>query len=507
MSQRFSATFTGQPSVLISPRDLVAPLFRRQRILAITFLSIVAIIVLASFVWPAPYKAQMSILVNHERLDPIISTESSNQTPIYGNNEVSLEEINSEAELLKSRDVLEKVVQASGLAKPHGVSLFDWIRPRQTDDDRLARAVRQLAKDLKIEIGSNSNIIYISYSSHDPTLCYSVLSNLGRFYLEKHMTVHRPPGSFEFFSEETTRYQRELAESEQRLRDFAVKRGGAAPNVVQADLAQQLSASIGQLHGVQELIATDQQRIRSDEQQLSVTPQRSPTLQASSPPDKLLDDLNAALLAAQAKRTQLSIKYDAGYPLVQEADAEVAQAKSAITKAEQMKYVTDTTDRDPTFELLREDLAKSRTDLAGQLADLAATKRSITSLQAQLVDLDQAALTEDDLRRNEKADEGNYLLYLSKREQARTSEALDKTRIANVAIAVPPSLPVLPVYGISLVIIVALGAGMTLGIGAAYGADFLDPTFHTPSQVLSALDIPVVISLPTLANGVASHDS
>ncbi len=63
-----------------------------------------------------------------------------------------------------------------------------------------------------------------------------------------------------------------------------------------------------------------------------------------------------------------------------------------------------------------------------------------------MVTLDQLALSRRDLEREAKAAEGNYLLYLGKREQERASNAMDVTRIANVAIAVPPAIPVLPTH-------------------------------------------------------------
>jgi len=58
-----------------------------------------------------------------------------------------------------------------------------------------------------------------------------------------------------------------------------------------------------------------------------------------------------------------------------------------------------------------------------------------------MVNLDQLSLSQQDLQREAKAAETNYLLYLAKREQERTSNALDVTRIANVAIAVPRPYP------------------------------------------------------------------
>ncbi len=60
------------------------------------------------------YESRMEILVNRERLDPVVTTESTTQLPQMAP-QVTEEEINSEVELLQSRDVLEKVVLACGL--------------------------------------------------------------------------------------------------------------------------------------------------------------------------------------------------------------------------------------------------------------------------------------------------------------------------------------------------------------------------------------------------------
>jgi uncharacterized protein involved in exopolysaccharide biosynthesis len=473
----------------------VAPLFRRKQVLFLSFLSLLAVILLLGASLTNSYESRMAVLVNRERVDPVVTPQASTEM-ITDGNPVTEEEINSEVELLKGRDVLQRVVLANGLADKHGFSLFDLIHPNQTRDDRVERSTRSLAKKLKIEPATKTDIIDVSYSSSDPQLSYRVLKTLGDLYLEKHVAVHRPPGSYEFFDRETQRYEQALQDSELRLRDFGQKQGVAAPDLVRTDLALQLTDSIGQLHAAQQAIAADEERIRSDQEQRKVTPQRSPTTQSTNAANLLLQQLNTTLLTAQTKRTQLLLKYDPSYPLVQEADQEIAQTKAAIAEAEQTSYVDQTTDRDPTFELLSEDLAKTRADLAGEQASLAATRQSIQSMQAQMVDLDQKSLVQRDLIRDEKANEDNYLLYLSKREQARTSDALDKTRIANVAIAIPPAIPVLPADSWPFVIAVAFVLAAVLSIVIAYAVDYLDSSFHTPAQVADTLGIPVVVAMP-----------
>jgi uncharacterized protein involved in exopolysaccharide biosynthesis len=422
----------------------------------------------------------MEILVNRERQDPLVTTEATTQM-LPSSMPVTEDEINSEAELLLSSDVLQEVVLANGLDQQNGFSLTDWLHPNQTRDERVARAVRRLAKKIKIKPVAKADLIDVRYNSSSPQRSYSVLSSLAEVYMKKHIAVHRPTGSYDFFASETQRYQDQLRDAESKLGEFA-DHNGAAPEVQRTDLAQQVQAA-------------DAQRVSSDRQQMGTMPDRSSTTRSTSAADLLLQNLNTALLAAQAKRTQLAMKYEPGYPLVQEAEREVDQAREAISAAEATRYVTETSDRDPTYELLREDQARAQSDAAAQRATATAAASSIASMKAEMVTLDKQALAQHDLQRDAKADEENYLLYLSKREQERTSDALDLKRIANVAIAVPPAIPVLPVFSWPQIVVIAFCAAFVLSIGAAYTIDYFDPSFHTPAQVVDMLGIPVVVAV------------
>jgi uncharacterized protein involved in exopolysaccharide biosynthesis len=482
-------------SVDISLRDLAAPLFRRKRALVITFLAAFLAVILAGILRPSQYTSHMAVLVNRERLDPLVTTQSTTQL-VTTNDPVTKEEINSEAELLKSRDLLEQVVLANGLQNEGSHSLLNLLRPKQSEADKVERAVRSLAKTLKVEPAVDTNMIDVTYSSSDPQVSYNVLKSLSGLYMEKHVEVHRPPGSYEFFAQETQKYHQALEDSESRLKNFNQQPGAAAPDLERADMATQVAVSFGQLHQAREAVAADQQRIRSDQAQMSATPQRSATKQDINSANLLLQNLGTSLLAAETKRTQLLAKYDPNYPLVKEADQEVADAQAAIAAAEKNPYVDQETDRDPTYELLREDLAKTESDLAAQRASVAAIQNSTQKMQSQMADLDQKSVAQQDLLRDVKANEDNYLLYLSKREQERTSDALDKTRIANVAIAVPPAIAALPDHGFPIVALFGLLFGIVLSLTVAYGMEYFDSSFHTPAQVVDMLGIPVVVAVP-----------
>lgn len=476
----------------ISLRDLLAPLFRRRKILILTLAASFAVLVPLGLLVLYKFKSQMAILVNRERVDSPVTTGVPNQT-ITEQIAVAEEEINSEAELLLSHDILEKVVVANHLQDD--TSWLSHILPAEDEPHRIARAVKTLARKIKVRPSTKANIIDVSYSSVDPQLSYGVLNSLAGFYLEKHAAVHRPQGSYEFFAAETDRYKKALDDSEARLRSFAQTSGGAAPDIERTDLDQQLASSIGQLHVTQQAIAADQMRIGSDQEQMKATPPRSTTQLASTPPDLLLQQLGAAVLAAQTKRTQLVLKYDPNYPLVKEADQELAEANAAYEKAANTKYVTENTNVDATYELLREDLAKTQADLAAQRASLKANQASVANLQSEMAQLAEKGLDQSDLAREQKANEDNYLLYLAKREQARTSDALDKTKIENVDIAIPPSVPVLPVMTPVMVIVLAFVLAAFIATMTVYGLDHFDSSFHTPAEVVDILGIPVVVTM------------
>jgi uncharacterized protein involved in exopolysaccharide biosynthesis len=495
MSEQDYRNASGKATQDATLRDILTPLFRRRRLLVLTFCGVLLGAVIAALFLSSRYEARMEVLVNRDRMDPVVTTEQFSTTapaaPV-----LTEEEINSEVELLQSADLLEKVVLANKMQDIEKDSILAKLMPKQDEGYYVSKAVEHLGKKLKVDAVKKTNMIEVSYQSSDPKLSYGVVNTLAAGYLEKHVTVHRPVGSYDFFAKETDKYQKALQDSEVRLSNFGRDEGVAAPDIVRTDMAQQLATSIAARHQAEQAISADEQRIRDEEAQLKVTPARSSTMQVSNAADVLLQNLQSNLLAAQLKRTQLVLKYDPSYPLVQEADQEIAQTQAAIAEAQKSQFVNQTTDRDPTYEYLREDIAKTKADLASQKATAAAVGHSIDSMKLQIVDLDQKSVRQLDLLRETKANEANYLLYLSKREQEKTSDALDQKRIANVAIAVPPSLPVLPAYSAMLVLFIGLLLALFVSLGAAFVAEYLDPSFRTPEEVNDILNVPVLAYVP-----------
>ncbi len=475
-------------------RDMLAPLFRRKRLFAYTCLGCLLGTAVAAFIFANIHKGTMEILVNEQRLDPSVTPQSTQGQPAAP--PVTDYDIGSEIELLKSPALLQQVVLALGLQEDERKSFTALLHPGATDDWFVARATEHLQGKLDITAVSKSDLIEVDYKASNPQRCYDILQTLGRLYLAQHNAVRRPQGSFAFFSAETDKYQRALADSEARLADFTKATGISAPDVLRTDMAQQVVNSVAALQQAQQTVAADKRRIEEDKASMKLTPDRSLSAQSTDSAQALMQQLQADLLNEEIKKTQLMMKYEPSYPFVQEAEEEITETKAAIVAATKEQYVNQTTDRDPTFELMREDLAKTEADLAFHQATAGALEISIHSLQMQMLDLDQKAMKQADLEREAKANEANYLLYLSKREQERTSDALDEKRIANVAIAIPAVVPILPWIGPMIIVAAGVVLSVFVGAGTAFVAEYLSPSMSTPHDVLEVLRIPVLASVP-----------
>jgi uncharacterized protein involved in exopolysaccharide biosynthesis len=408
----------------------------------------------------------------------------------------------SEIALLQGRDMLQQIVQICKLTKESS-SVSDSLKGSDSKDLELKNAkllesaTNRLASKLSVEAQKTSHVIEVKYGNKGaPETPACVLQTLGKLYLAKHLRLQRPAGTYDFFAAETEKYQQALAQSELRLADFSKSQGVAAPEILRTDMAQQLILAQANLYQSRQIIAAGRQRLENLKKQMAETPSRSSTAEASIAANTLLQQLQSSLLAAQLKKTQLLVKYDPSYPLVKEADAEIAQTKDAIDEAEKAKYINTTTDRDPTYEYLRQDQAKTEADLVSEQATADELLKTTRGMQSEIVSLDGTAVKQEALLREAKANEANYLLYLTKREQERTSDALDEKRIANVAIAVPAEVPALPARNPFSIVLPGFLLALLGGIGAGYLAEFADPSFRTPSEVEEMLNITVLAAVP-----------
>jgi uncharacterized protein involved in exopolysaccharide biosynthesis len=477
----------------VSLRDVTAVLFRQRRLLVSSFVVILLLSLVLSGALSPSYEADMKILVRHGRMDPVVTSQSNTPQQIM-QEEITDSELNSEVELLNSRDLLRKVVLANGLQMKQRSWLSAFSKPKE--EVQIAKAVRDLGKHLKVDPLRKTNIISVTYESSDPDLAARVLNSLGNLYLEKHLQVHRPSGEFTFFDQETAQLRRGLDTAEGHLNDFT-REHGVVSAPYERDLtlqkASELEASLTQ---TQASIAETEQRIAVLGQQTASIPPRLTTQLRTADNPQLLQQIKSTLLTLELKRSELLSKFEPTYPLVVEVEKQIRETQAMIAAEKDAPVRDETTDQNPTYQWVKAELAKARTELSGLKARAAANQVALAQDRESARSLQQAAIVQQDLLRTAKTEEENYLLYLRKQEEARINDALDARGILNVAIADPATTPALPArsllyYGFLCVFLAVSGSA-----GLAFVGDFFDPSFRTPQDVSTLLDLPVLASIP-----------
>jgi uncharacterized protein involved in exopolysaccharide biosynthesis len=485
---------TEHDALAFTLRDAVAVAFRRRRLLLYTFAAVL-LGGLAAAIFMPKYESEMKILVERDRVDPPVTAadRSASQTSA---NVVTEEDINSEVELLTSNDLLTQVVLANHLAKPGWFKSSNDIGPKEIE-----KATRNLAKKLEVQPLRKSNVIVVTYASDDPTVSSNVLKSVADFYIEKHTAIHRPTGQFEFFNRETERYRQALADAKAKLVQFTQHEGVVAADTESSMALQKLTDFASVREQTRSAIAETKDRIRSLQAQLSTTPDRHTTQVRTADNPQLMQQLKSTLLTLELKRTELLGKYAPTYRPVQEVEQEIAQTKAAIEQADKAPLRDETTDKDPTHEWIRGELAKATADLESLQARARATNSTVDYYRQSAFHLDKAAVTQDDLLRAAKTAEDNYLMYQRKREEARIADALDSSRILNVALAQQPMTPALPKRPFWLLGLLALVVAGAVSGGAVFVTEFFEPAFRTPRELQSALDLPVLAAIPKQVQG------
>lgn len=480
-----------------SPRDLILIAFRRRRTIGYTFAAVMLGAVLAVLLLPNKYESETTILLHRERVDAPLTPE---QTGILQQMAPALteEDINSEVGLLQSHDLLEKVVASCGLEDRLHPSIFAELfhLRKPTPEERRELAVNKLRRDLRIEPIKKSFIISVSYSSTDPQLSAQVLNALDNFYLDKHVSVRRPPGTQKFFEDEVERYRQSLTDAQNQLADFNRKEGLVTAETEKDAAVPKLAEFEFNMRQTQAAIPQAEEHVHNLERQLASTPPRITTELRNSDNAVLLQQLKSSLVNLELQHTDLTHKYAPTDRQVKEVEQQIAQVRATIDAQEKAPVKEETTNENPTFALVREELVKARAELASLRALSSSYTKVGAAYQSSAIERDQKQLEQQELLRNVKTAEQNYLLYLNKREEARISDAFDQKRIVNVSIAQPPNVPALPSNPASFVLLIAAVLGCLLSASTAFVHEQIDSSIASPDQIEGYLDMPLLAVMP-----------
>ena len=491
-------------------RDILAIGFRQKRKILTTFFFVFGLGALVVAGLPREFESEMKILVRRGRAEEVVTAQLEQARGLAPG--VNRQEINTEAHILASRELALKVIGRSptvreSIAHPPEkglksrlkstvASLKSWagFGSAESEPEADEALADKFLERLTITPLGESNVIRVAFLSQAPEVATAALDLLSQAYLDKHLAVHRTTGSEEVFAREANRHAVELAGLREQIADLTARKS-VNVQLEKDALVQKILDLEGELQQTGASIAGLERRLENLQQESERTPERRTTAVRTSP--MLLESLREELNRLELQRIELERKFLPDYGPVVQVKQQIEATQAAIRQAQQAPPLEEITDRDPTFDWVSGELARTRADLAAARAMRVQLAQAITRLRGRSVDLDTLDRVRERLERDATLAEQGFMAYKQRADEARISEQLDRERVLNVAIAETPTKPIEPVghsRSLMALAILALSGLAALGIGVV--ADFFDPTFRRPEELEEMLGVPVLASVP-----------
>lgn len=473
--------------------SVVAVVFRRRYVLLAVLLCLMGGTVLFTSRTTKRYEASMQFLVKNDRLDPVISPLA---TPQF-RGEVTEQQMNSEVALLTSEDVLREVVRRCRLDQLEtGSWLAHWLSSDGADA-RFDAAALRLRRDLQVAVLKTSDVIEVDYAIGAPRRAAAVLRTLADVYLSAHLQLRRPTGTEEFFATQTNEWRLRLADAELKIKLFNDRHSAYSLSDQKALMIRRLVDTQAALDGARTSYSDVQKRMDSAEEQMKALDTRIVLEKKTVPNQYSIERLGTMMAELENKRTDLLTKFRPDDRMVLDIDTQLATTRRNLETARQNATIEVSTGLNPRRLDLESRFATLHIDLVGSLARIRSIGEQLQEQRDRLEDLNAQTAGYDALQRELKDAQDNYDLYNKKREDAETSNALDRFKFANIAIAESPvdsDIPVWPRWGLNLAL--GLLVASFLGGGLAYTLESMRDCVYTAPEIEQALGLPAFATIP-----------
>jgi uncharacterized protein involved in exopolysaccharide biosynthesis len=485
--------------------QLVQFALRRRVIMTEVAVAILAAVAVATFVWPPSYKSTADILIQDNRAQLLVSPALENNTPnqpAVVTNAVTEEDLNSERELISSDYLVQEALE--GLPAPGAATggklvaiveqiidlpsrLYGLMHGAASETPQ-AQWAHRIERHFSSNVIKRSNVIEISYTSHDPKWSHDFLSRLIDKYQEFHSNISHDPQAERFFETQAGILRDRLRAAEDQLRGYQVQTGIANPQAQKQALITRIAAEL----------AAAKERVRVVQTELKSTPVRV-AKETKVVQDMALQALKPQVLQLEAQRAELLTRYQPDSERMKEIDARLAAARKILAHENQTQVHEQSTDENPIWVQLDTEMQQTVAQAAALQGSQTALNQQIVKAQQQEKVLLDASVEDERLQRMVDAEKQAYMSYLRRGEEARAAGALNRSRILNVSVAEPPSQPVSPSYPI-VPLNLALGILLAIGcaVGVAYVEELLDPRIYSTSTIATVTGLKTLAQLREL---------
>jgi uncharacterized protein involved in exopolysaccharide biosynthesis len=169
---------------------------------------------------------------------------------------------------------------------------------------------------------------------------------------------------------------------------------------------------------------------------------------------------------------------------VKKVDDEIRDLQ-AVLKIEQPTLVGSTsTEINPVRQNFTESIEQNRVKIAGLEAKNLKLRADVERLNGHLLALNSGEDEMESVDRDYKIAQESYDDYAKRVEEGRISDELDLARVSNISVLSPASASLEPVYPRKLLLLgVAAGLGLVLGIALALLLEYMDDRIRKPQDI------------------------
>ncbi|TWT93891.1 GumC family protein [Stieleria varia] len=439
--------------------DIVRATWERRWAAVRVFIALSVLVFFAVLLLPNRYVSKAQLLV---RLGP----DSVAIDPTAGlSSTVSLQEsripqVNSIVELLRSKEMVERVVKDVGpdrILEPAGAIaktkawLSQWIpksapKPQagytatqMSDMMQVAEACVAVENDLDIHPAKNAYTITVEWVGYSPFLAHDIVDAFVRQYPAYHKSAHGPAGTVEFFESEAKQAYEVATRLQEKVRKLKSDNG-----IIELDSAK--SALRGELSSVQSEMNNVESELSSVDAELDKLASEIGSMPATVEAEKITglykrsgDLVRQRLYELEVQAQELASKYKPDHPKRVAVDSQLAAAKetatSEIGQEPQLREVLN-----PTLQSLDLAFRTAIARQAGLQAKRDALTRQFERLQKELTQLNQIGVELVQLTWDASVAESTYLETAGRLANARQLESLAALKLSDVSVAQPATL-------------------------------------------------------------------
>jgi len=513
-------------------RDLLYVLFgHKWKMLGFMVLLFSAAAVM-TFLRPNTYRSEAQLLLRLGRESVVLDPTASIGEITHINRSYDWE-INSELQILKSRDIAERVVDELGVeafqqrheaAAPDANSLMAAKSVSQTlqtakqvlnaieaGPARLTqrvglaqpvsereKAVRRLQENLEIKAVQNANVINLAYEEQNPVFAGDVLTRFIQAYLGKHLAVYCIADSQRFFEQQVSDLRTKLDQAEADLENMRNTTGISSlpeQRAAMVTLIGGLDRSIGEAEA--ELTAANA-RVASINGLLPGIPETVVVEEISGLSDYGADLMRNKLYELRLAEKDLEAKYTSDSRLLDMIRKQVKEGTDLLDNERSKPSRTEIKKGVNTaYQQMQTALLTEQTNVSSLSSKLATMRTQATQARAALQAMNQVETRTGQLQREITLLTESYNRYAGKLEEARIDQALKSERISNVSVLQAPTVATAPV-GPQKTLRLALGLLLAIvgGVGFAFLCEYMDHSIKTPEDVQEKLQLPTLASIP-----------